>query len=41
MSAMLKDVPPGWERKNFQAVLHIRVVANAPVAVELMTSECW
>ncbi len=41
MSAMLKDAPPGWERKNFQAVLHIRVVANAPVAVDLVTSEWW
>ena len=38
MNAMLRDAPAGWERKNFQAVLRIRVVAFAPVAVEVVTT---
>ena len=41
MSSMLKGAPSDWERKNFQAVLHIRVVANAPVAVEVVTTAWW
>lgn len=41
VSAMLKDAPAGWERKNFQAVLRIRVVAYAPVAVEVVTTAWW
>ncbi len=41
MSAMLRDAPMHWEQKNFQAVLHIRVVANAPVGVEVVTSAWW
>lgn len=41
MSAMLRDAPPDWERKNFQAVLRIRVVAFTPVAVEVVTTTWW
>lgn len=41
MSAMLRDAPAHWEGMNFQAVLHIRVVANAPVGVEVVTSTWW
>lgn len=41
MNAMLRDAPAGWESKNFQAVLRIRVVAFAPVAVEVVTTSWW
>ncbi len=41
MSAMLRDAPAGWEQKNFQVVLRIRVLAFAPVAVEVVTTTWW
>ena len=41
MNELLKSAPLGWEGKNIQAVLRIKVVGNAPVAVEVAATSYW
>ena len=41
MKDLLKSAPSGWENKNMQAVLHIKVVGYAPVAVEVVATAYW
>ena len=38
---LLKSAPRGWEEKNMQAVLRIRVVGFSPVSVDLVDSRYW
>lgn len=40
-SAILSKLPPGWEKKNMQLVLHARVIGNTPVQPELVASHVW
>jgi len=37
----LRDRPPGWETKNLQIVLHMKVIANSPAAAETVASYYW
>ena len=37
----LRDCPPGWEKKNLQIVLHMKVIANSPAAAEAVASYYW
>jgi len=37
----LHDRPPGWETKNLQVVLHMKVIANSPAAAEAVASYYW
>ena len=41
MTKLLKSAPDGWEGKNMQAVLHIKVVGYTPVAVEVVGTAYW
>jgi hypothetical protein len=38
---LLKNAPRGWENKNMQAVLHIKVVGFAPVAIDVVATDYW
>jgi hypothetical protein len=41
MNDLLKSAPVGWETKNMQAVLRIKVVGYAPVAVDVVATSYW
>ncbi|WP_221313201.1 hypothetical protein [Granulicella aggregans] len=41
MNDLLKSAPSGWEAKNMQAVLRIKVVGFAPVAVDVVATSYW
>lgn len=41
MNKLLKGAPPGWEGKNMQAVLRIKVVEYSPVATEVVATVYW
>ena len=37
----LRDRPPGWESKNLQIVLHMKVIANSPETPEVVATYYW
>jgi hypothetical protein len=37
----LHDRPPGWESKNLQIVLHMKVIANSPATPEVVATYYW
>lgn len=37
----LHDRPPGWESKNLQVVLHMKVIANSPATPEVVATYYW
>jgi len=37
----LHDRPPGWDSKNLQIVLHMKVIANSPMTPEVVASYYW
>jgi hypothetical protein len=41
MNDLLKSAPAGWENKNMQAVLRIKVVDLAPVAIDVVATSYW
>ena len=41
MTKLLKSAPRGWEGKNMQVVLRIKVVDYTPVAVEVVDTAFW
>jgi hypothetical protein len=41
MRDLLKDAPHGWESKNMQVVLHVKIVGFTPVAVEVVATSYW
>jgi hypothetical protein len=41
MRDLLKSAPHGWQNKNMQAVLHIKVVGYTPVKVEVVAIVYW
>jgi hypothetical protein len=41
MKELVKSAPRDWQNKNMQAVLHIKVVDHAPVAVEVVATSYW
>jgi hypothetical protein len=41
MRELLKTAPPGWQHKNMQAVLHVRVLDYQPVEVNVVTTTYW
>jgi hypothetical protein len=41
MRDFLQTAPRGWEKKNMQAVLHVKVVDYQPVAVEVVATSYW
>jgi hypothetical protein len=41
MRDLLKTAPQGWENKNMQAILHVKVVGFQPVALEVVATTYW
>ncbi len=41
MQDLLRTAPPGWESKNMESVLHIKVVGGSPVQVDVVASSYW
>ena len=41
MNKLLNNAPPGWEKKNMQVVLRIKVVGYSPVAVDVVETAYW
>jgi hypothetical protein len=41
LSAILSKVPPGWEDRNLQIVLHMKVIGNTPAEPAVVASHVW
>ena len=41
LALLAKDLPAGWENKNLQVVLHVRVIGNTPAQPEVAASYVW
>jgi hypothetical protein len=41
LGVILTKLPAGWETKNLQIVLHVRVIGNTPAQPELVAWHVW
>jgi hypothetical protein len=41
LGTILNKLPPGWEGKNLQVILHMKVIGNTPAQPELVASHVW
>jgi hypothetical protein len=41
MAEFLKTAPPGWQDKNFECILRVKVVQYAPVTVDVVDKAYW
>jgi hypothetical protein len=41
LGSILRKLPPGWEFRNVQIVLHARVIGNTPAQPEVVASHVW
>jgi len=41
ISALVKLLPKGWEKKNIQIVLHTSVTNQLPGAPDIVATYCW
>lgn len=41
LGTILNKLPPGWEEKNLQIILHMKVIGNTPAQPELVASHVW
>ena len=41
LALLVRDLPAGWESKNLQVVLHVRVIGNTPAQPEVAASYVW
>ncbi|HVW87769.1 MAG TPA: hypothetical protein VHB50_23955, partial [Bryobacteraceae bacterium] len=41
LGAILNHLPAGWEDKNVQVVLHMKVIGNTPAQPEVVASHVW
>lgn len=41
LGAFLKKLPAGWETKNLQLLLHVKVIGNTPDQPELVAAHIW
>ena len=41
LSALVKSLPSGWEKKNVQIVLHTTVINQLPSAPDIVATYCW
>ncbi len=41
LGTILRKLPPGWENKNLQVVLHARVIGNTPALPDVVASSVW
>jgi hypothetical protein len=37
----LKDAPPDWQKRNFQLVLHVKVIAGSPASPQVIAKHFW
>lgn len=37
----LRGTPPGWQKKNIQLVLHVKVISGVPAAPTIVASHFW
>ena len=41
IALLVRDLKPGWENKNLQVVLHVRVIGNTPAQPEVAAWDVW
>ena len=41
MAEALHDAPPGWQKKNLQLVLHVKVISGAPSSPRVVARYFW
>jgi hypothetical protein len=41
MAEALHGAPPGWQKKNLQLVLHVKVISGAPTSPKVVKSYFW
>ncbi|SPE28774.1 hypothetical protein SBA3_1490025 [Candidatus Sulfopaludibacter sp. SbA3] len=41
LGLILRRLPRGWETKNLQVVLHVRVIGNTPAQPEVVAAHVW
>jgi hypothetical protein len=41
MAEALRDAPPGWQSKNLQMVLHVKVISGAPTSPKVVKTYFW
>ncbi len=41
LARVLQAAPKGWQKKNLQFVIHVRVIANSPASPEVVASYYW
>ena len=41
LAVVARDLPAGWENKNLQIVLRVRVIGNTPAQPEVAASYVW
>lgn len=41
LAKVLQGAPNGWQKKNLQFVIHLRVIANSPASPEVVASYYW
>lgn len=41
LSEALHDAPPGWQNKNLQLVLHVKVISGTPASPKLVATYYW
>ena len=41
LGAILRKLPAGWEAKNLQLVLHVKVIRNTPALPDVVASYVW
>jgi hypothetical protein len=41
LSTILNTLPKGWENRNLQLILHMKVIGNTPAKAEVVASHVW
>lgn len=41
LAQALRDAPPGWQKKNIQIVLHVRVISGSPATPTILATHFW
>jgi hypothetical protein len=41
LAQALRDAPPGWQKKNIQIVLHVRVISGSPTTPTILATHFW
>ncbi len=41
LTEALRNAPPGWQRKNLQLVLHVRVISGTPASPNVVATYFW